>query len=50
MTTIIGRNTIIPVRRSRLFSTFDDNQTAVHVKVVRGRARAPMPDFPRRWF
>jgi molecular chaperone DnaK len=36
MTKIIERNTTIPVRRSEVFSTADDNQTAVDVHVLQG--------------
>ena len=41
MTKIIERNTTIPVRRSEVFSTADDNQPAVDVVVLQGeRERA----------
>ena len=36
MTTLIERNTTIPVRRSEVFSTAEDNQTAVDVHVLQG--------------
>lgn len=36
MTTLIERNTTIPVKRSEVFSTADDNQTAVDVHVLQG--------------
>jgi len=36
MTKLIERNTTIPVRRSEVFSTADDNQTAVDVHVLQG--------------
>ncbi len=36
MTKIVERNTTIPVRRSQIFSTADDNQTAVDVHVLQG--------------
>jgi molecular chaperone DnaK len=36
MTTLIERNTTIPVRRSETFSTADDNQTAVDIHVLQG--------------
>jgi molecular chaperone DnaK len=36
MTKLIDRNTTIPVRRSEVFSTADDNQTAVDVHVLQG--------------
>jgi molecular chaperone DnaK len=41
MTKIIERNTTIPTRRTEVFSTADDNQTAVDVVVLQGeRERA----------
>jgi len=36
MTRIIERNTTIPVRRSEIFSTAEDNQTAVDIHVLQG--------------
>ena len=36
MTTLIERNTTIPVERSEVFSTAEDNQTAVDVHVLQG--------------
>jgi molecular chaperone DnaK len=36
MTKLIERNTTVPVRRSEVFSTADDNQTAVDVHVLQG--------------
>ena len=36
MTALIERNTTIPVRKSEVFSTADDNQTAVDVHVLQG--------------
>jgi molecular chaperone DnaK len=36
MTKLIERNTTIPVRKSELFSTAEDNQTAVDVHVLQG--------------
>ncbi|HWP41684.1 MAG TPA: molecular chaperone DnaK, partial [Blastocatellia bacterium] len=36
MTKLIERNTTIPVRRSEIFSTAEDNQTAVDVHVLQG--------------
>jgi molecular chaperone DnaK len=35
-TRLIDRNTTIPVRKSETFSTADDGQTTVHVKVFQG--------------
>jgi len=36
MTTLIGRNTTIPTKKSEVFSTAADNQTSVEVHVVQG--------------
>lgn len=36
MTTLIERNTTIPVRKTEIFSTAEDNQTAVDVHVLQG--------------
>jgi molecular chaperone DnaK len=36
MTTLIGRNTTIPTRKSETFSTAADNQTSVEVHVLQG--------------
>jgi molecular chaperone DnaK len=36
MTTVIGRNTTIPTRKSEVFSTATDNQTSVEVHVLQG--------------
>jgi molecular chaperone DnaK len=36
MTTLIGRNTTIPTRKSETFSTATDNQTSVEVHVLQG--------------
>jgi molecular chaperone DnaK len=36
MTTLIERNTTIPVRKSEVFSTAEDNQTAVDVHILQG--------------
>ncbi len=36
MTTLIPRNTTIPYRKSEVFSTADDNQTAVDILVLQG--------------
>jgi molecular chaperone DnaK len=36
MTTLIGRNSTIPTRKTEIFSTATDNQTAVEVHVLQG--------------
>jgi molecular chaperone DnaK len=36
MTTLIERNTTIPIKKSETFSTADDNQTAVDIHVLQG--------------
>ena len=36
MTTLIEKNTTIPTKKSQVFSTADDNQTAVTIKVYQG--------------
>lgn len=36
MTTLIERNTTIPIKKTEVFSTADDNQTAVDVHVLQG--------------
>jgi molecular chaperone DnaK len=36
MTTLIERNTTIPVKKSEIFSTAEDNQTAVDIHVLQG--------------
>ena len=36
MTTLIARNTTIPTRKTEIFSTAADNQTAVEVHVLQG--------------
>lgn len=36
MTTLIERNTTIPVKRTEIFSTAEDNQTAVDIHVLQG--------------
>ena len=42
MTTLIERNTTIPIKKSEIFSTAEDNQTAVDIHVLQGeRPMAP---------
>jgi len=37
--TLIGKNTTIPTRKTQIFSTADDNQTAVTIHVVQGERK-----------
>ena len=42
MTTLIDRNTTIPIKKAEIFSTAEDNQTAVDIHVLQGeRPMAP---------
>ena len=44
MTALIEKNTTIPTKKSQVFSTADDNQTAVTIHVCQGRAQAGEPE------
>jgi len=39
MTTLIERNTTIPVKKEQVFSTADDNQTAVDIRILQGERK-----------
>ena len=39
MTPLIEKNTTIPTNKSQIFSTAEDNQTAVTVNVVQGERK-----------
>jgi len=42
MSVLISRNTIVPVKKSRLYYTTDDNQTSVTIKVFEGERAATL--------
>jgi molecular chaperone DnaK len=45
MTSVIERNTTIPVRKSQVFSTAEDNQTAVDIHVLQGERTMAMDNM-----
>jgi molecular chaperone DnaK len=46
MTVLIPRNTTIPIRKSEIFSTAEDNQTAVDIKVYQGERPIATDNMP----
>jgi len=46
MTTLIAKNTPLPTRQQRVFSTYTDNQTAVEVKVFEGERAKTEDNHP----
>ena len=42
MTTLIGRNTTIPTKKSEVFSTAEDSQTTVEIHVLQGERKMAM--------
>ena len=48
-TRLIERNTTIPTKKSQIFSTAADNQTAVDINVVQGERQFARDNKSRRW-
>ncbi|MBL8045227.1 MAG: Hsp70 family protein, partial [Anaerolineales bacterium] len=46
MTALIERNTTIPVRKSQVFSTAEDNQTAVDIHILQGERPLAADNMP----
>ena len=46
MTPLIPRNTTIPIRKTEVFSTAEDNQTAVDIRVVQGERPIAADNIP----
>ncbi len=46
MTPLISRNTTIPIRKAEVFSTAEDNQTAVDIRVVQGERPIAADNIP----
>jgi len=46
MTTLIERNTTIPVKKSQVFSTAEDNQTAVDIHILQGERPLATDNMP----
>jgi len=49
-TTIIERNTTVPVKKSKIFSTAEDNQTAVTINVLEGERQFASDNIPLNRF